>query len=61
MSKGNTYKTYFVSLYKSTTTKTSEKLFFYVYAQAERVRLKMHIVLMNQENGIIFVVKIISI
>jgi len=37
-------------------------MFFYV-PQAENVRkndLKVHIVLMNQENGIIFVVKIIS-
>ena len=35
MSKGSMYKTYFVPLYKSTTIKTPEKLFFQV-PQAER-------------------------
>jgi len=39
MSKGNTYKTCFVPLYKSTTTKISEKLFFYA-PQTESVRKK---------------------
>jgi len=64
MSRGNTYETYFVPLYKSITIKTPENLFFYM-SQSENMRKKWfkcaHIMLVNQENGIIFVVKIISI
>ena len=50
MSKGNIYKMCFVPLCKSTTIKTSEKLFFYA-PQAENVKkkgLKVHIVLIRK-------------
>lgn len=39
MSKGNTYKTYFISLCKNTTIKTPNKLFFYI-PQDKNVRKK---------------------